>query len=249
MVGISLECASYGLQLFTSFLSASVVHFVTSQIEGRCGTCGFEDTNPNQYKLNKMPWVVAIQETTKYTVGSPGGQGTSIQKKYKYFTGTLVSKEYVVTSAKLFQQPQPEDYEDNFKVLLGATKRVFTDRDTYGYSLAFGDPDANVLNVYHISIHPSFIKGKVGEGDRGLDVALLQLKTGISHKDHIPNVAGYVYRPICLPLPGEIQEDSLVGTAHETTRMTVKKEAARIIPRYAANVEMFKNAFKTDVTR
>ena len=197
-----------------------------------------------------MPWVVAIQETTKNLVGSPGGQGTSFYFTYKYFTGTLVSKEYVVTSAKIFQQPQPEDYEDNFKVLLGATKRVFTDRDdTHGNSLAFSDPGANVLNVYHISIHPSFKKGKAGEADKGLDVALLQLETGISHKDHIPNVAGYVYRPICLPLPGEIQENSLFGETHETTRQTVKKGAARIIPRYTANVETFKNAFKTDVTR
>ena len=223
LIGISLECQSNGLQLFTSFLSASVVHFVTSKIEGRCGTCGilYEDDeypNPDYMRLNQMPWVAAIKETVE-------------SSNDKYFTGTIVSKEYVVTAARVFQYPQPEYYEDNFKVIPGASKRVFDDLNA-----AFSDPNG-VLSVYHISIHPSY--NRSGTADVDFDVALLRLRTRLS--DHIPSEAGYVYRPICLPLPG-IQEDTLLDTMRETTYLG-KKDKTKIISKTQAKKQEFENAF------
>ena len=227
LIGISLKCQSYGSQLYTSFLSASLVHFVTSKIEGRCGTCGIENEYVSSH-FNQMPWVVAIRETVK-NPAYPSGYTID----HKHFTGTLVSKEYVVTAARFFKDtPHPEDYEDNFKVIPGASKRAFDDPNA-----AFSDPDSGVLSVYHISIHPSY--NRSGTADVDFDVALLRLRTRLS--DHIPSEAGYVYRPICLPLPG-IQEDTLVDTMRETTYLG-KKDKTKIISKTQAKKQEFENAF------
>ena len=263
LIGVTLGCESQGIQYFTSLLSAAVVHFVTSKIEGRCGTCGieYEDDSlphPDAMNWNQMPWVAAIQEIfySSVTTG-PTGTVAGGTKTYKHFTGTLVSKEYVVTAAKIiytgfkiYKDKKLEDYEDNLKVILGATWRIYDEDIIADPKEAFTHPDMGVLSVDHVSIHPSYEKGGVGVGDKGFDVALLRLKTSIS--DHSPPLnagSGYAYRPICLPVPGETQEYSLVGTERQTIRETRKKKEASIIERNPANVLKFKNSFKTSVTR
>ena len=233
LIGISLKCQSYGSQLYTSFLSASLVHFVTSKIEGRCGTCGIENEYVSSH-FNQMPWVVAIRETVK-NPAYPSGYTID----HKHFTGTLVSKEYVVTAARFFKDtPHPEDYEDNFKVIPGASTRAFVDPNA-----AFSDPDSGVLSVYHISIHPSYNRSGTADVDFNFNVALMQLKTRIS--DLIPFEAGYVYRPICLPVPGQILENTLVGTTRETTHLGTEDQI-RIISKNVYKSK-FEKAFKKRV--
>ena len=273
LIGVTLGCESQGIQYFTSLMSAAVVHFVTSKIEGRCGTCGveYEDDSlphPDAMNWNQMPWVAAIQEKfySSVTTGPTGtvAGGTVTEK---HFTGTLVSKEYVVTAAKIiytgfkiYKDKKLKGYEKNLKVILGATWRIY-DQDIYrDPKEAFTDPDMGVLSVEHVSIHPSYEKGGVGEGDKGFDVALLRLKTPITeHSPPLNAGSGYAYRPICLAVPGVsgqfvfqcpgCQESSLVGTERQTTRETRKKKEASIIERNPANVLKFKNSFKTSVTR
>ena len=75
-------------------------------MEDRCGDCGIENDGEN---LNKMPWFVAIKERLA------GGGGSHV-----YHSGALVSGDYVVTAASIFDNQDPID-KTNFEALVGAT--------------------------------------------------------------------------------------------------------------------------------
>ena len=89
-------------QIFTNFLSKSVVNFVLKVVEDRCGVCGLENEGE---KLNKMPWFVAIKER--------------VDTSYVYHSGALVSGNHVVTAASIFQKTPFN--KENFEALVGAT--------------------------------------------------------------------------------------------------------------------------------
>ena len=102
LVGITLGCAQNMPQIFTNFLSKSVVNFVLKVVEDRCGVCGLENEGE---KLNKMPWFVAIKER--------------VDTSYVYHSGALVSGNHVVTAASIFQKTPFN--KENFEALVGAT--------------------------------------------------------------------------------------------------------------------------------
>ena len=203
LIGITLVCQTEGLQVFTNFLSASVVNFVKATIEGRCGHCGQEYVNeflnPDQMPLNHMPWVAAIKQSLLNNI-------------HKYSTGTLVSKEYVVTAARVFETSTDED---DFEVQVGAAKWVEDDTELLW------------VNVHHISIHPRYNNPEYNENAR-FDVAIIQLQSRITKLQVPPSLAGYHYRPICLPVPGETPLEDLVG-ASKIKIKTLKSERALII--------------------
>ena len=69
--------------------------------EGRCGKCGIKNEGA---KLNAYPWFVAIKET--------------VLDGHIYHTGTLVSKEWIVTTGSIFFNTAAIK---NFEALVGAT--------------------------------------------------------------------------------------------------------------------------------
>ena len=69
--------------------------------ESRCGKCGIKNEGA---KLNAYPWFVAIKET--------------VLDGHIYHTGTLVSKEWIVTTASIFVNTAAIK---NFEALVGAT--------------------------------------------------------------------------------------------------------------------------------
>ena len=75
-------------QVTSSLLAKSNINFVVKVMEERCGKCGL--LNGGSQK-NTYPWFVAIRNTD--------------WPDNEYFTGTLVSKEWVVTSASAFGFP------------------------------------------------------------------------------------------------------------------------------------------------
>ena len=102
LVGITLGCAQNMPQIFTIFLSKSVVNFVLKVVEDRCGECGLENEGE---KLNKMPRFVAVKER--------------VDTSYVYHSGALVSGNHVVTAASIFQKTPFN--KENFEALVGAT--------------------------------------------------------------------------------------------------------------------------------
>ena len=59
-------------------------------IEGMCGRCGVKNPGEN---LNEYPWLVAIKE--------------KVLDQDFYHTGTLVSREWVVTAASILASDRP----------------------------------------------------------------------------------------------------------------------------------------------
>ena len=107
LVGMTLGCARNMPQVFTNVLSKSIMNFVLKVMEDSgCGDCGIENDGG---KLNKLPWFVAIKEL--------------VYENYQFYniyhTGTLVSKDYVVTAASIFERTPIA--LDNYKALVGAT--------------------------------------------------------------------------------------------------------------------------------
>ena len=117
-----MGCAVDMPQVFTHFLSKSVVNFVLKELEGRCGRCGIENEGD---KLNKFPWYVAIKEKDN--------------EKFVFHTGTLVSKEHIVTAASIFKHTPIQ--KENFQALVGATAY-----------------EVNVANVYPEGFNPFISK-------------------------------------------------------------------------------------------
>ena len=105
LVGITVGCAGDLPQVFTNFMSKSVVNFVKKVMEDiSCEqeNCGIKNDGA---KLNQFPWFVAIRE--------------EVNHNNVYRTGTLVSRQYVLTAATIFEN-KPVD-KKNLQALVGAT--------------------------------------------------------------------------------------------------------------------------------
>ena len=112
-------------------------------------------------KLNTKPWFVSIKEEL-------------LDDQDVYHTGTLVSKQWVVTAASIFVNFRTA--KDNFKVLVGA-KAFEENRDWYP--------------ITEVRRHPKYNE---------YDIAMVKLKDRIL--DPIPHPSNVDYdtiRPICLP--------------------------------------------------
>ena len=77
----------------SSLIAKSNINFVVKVMEERCGKCGILNEGS---QMNTYPWFVAIRNTD--------------MPDNEYITGTLVSKEWVVTSASVFGFPVEKKY-------------------------------------------------------------------------------------------------------------------------------------------
>ena len=103
LVGITVGCAGNLPQVFTNFMSKSVVNFVKKVMEDiSCEqeSCGIKNDGE---KLNQFPWFVALRE--------------QVNNDNVYRTGTLISREYVLTAVNIFDI----DIKNDFQALVGAT--------------------------------------------------------------------------------------------------------------------------------
>ena len=166
-MGINLDspdsfCYAGKPRVTSSLLAKSNINFVIKVMEERCGKCGILN---NGTKLNTYPWFVSIKE-------SLSGQDV-------YHTGSLVSKQWVVTAASIFVNFRTA--KDNFKVLVGA-KAFEENRDWYA--------------IAEVRRHPKYNS----PSDYEYDIAMVKLKDRIL--DPIPHPSDVDYdtiRPICLP--------------------------------------------------
>ena len=156
-------------------------------MEERCGKCGILNSGS---KLNTHPWLVSIKEE-------------KLIDQDVYHTGTLVSKQWVVTVASIFVNFKTA--KDNFKVLVGA-KAFEENRDWYP--------------ITEVRRHPKYNE---------YDIAMVKLKDRIL--DPIPHPSDVDYntiRPICLPdYEADIpirQSSYLYGKeVHYSRHLTTKK--------------------------
>ena len=164
LIGLQLDVCDKKLpRVYTSLLSRSALNFVMKEMQGTCGHCGVENEGD---KLNKKPWFVSIREKVE------DSQGVT----YLYYTGTLVSKEHVVTAASVFQESTghmtPVDVT-NYEALVATT-----DYELLVQSQGSTDdllPDFKWSPIVQIQIHPSYAAAHTL--DRGMfDVAVIQLK-------------------------------------------------------------------------
>ena len=162
-------CYSGYPRVTSSLLAKSNINFVIKIMEARCGKCGILN---NGTKLNTHPWFVAIRESLTDDV-------TYTDLGNEYHTGTLVSKQWVVTAASIFVNFRTA--KDNFKVLVGA-KAFEENRDWYA--------------IAEVRRHPKYNS----PSDYDYDIAMVKLKDRIL--DPIPHPSDVDYdtiRPICLP--------------------------------------------------
>ena len=167
MVGISLDspysfCYKEFPHVTSSLLAKSNINFVIKVMEERCGKCGILNSGS---KLNTHPWFVSIKE--------------SLVDQDVYHTGTLVSKQWVVTAASIFVNLRVA--KDNFKVSVGA-KAFEENRVWYA--------------ITEVRSHPKYTSRSAYD----YDIAMVKLKDRIL--DPIPHPSDVDYdtiRPICLP--------------------------------------------------
>ena len=146
-------------------------------------------------KLNTKPWFVSIKEEL-------------LDDQDVYHTGTLVSKQWVVTAASIFVNFRRA--KDNFKVLVGA-KAFEENRDWYAIS--------------EVRRHPKYYS----LSDYEYDIAMMKLKDRIL--DPIPHPSDVDYdtiRPICLPdyeadIPIRQTSDLYGKEVHYSRHLTTKK--------------------------
>ena len=147
-----------------------------------CGVANKEGGAGNQY-----PWMVAIRKKIKQRHAH----------KYKYYTGTLVSDQFVVTTANVFDH------------VYDSTK---SDVNAKSYEAKPGAKDwgKTVISetikwqpIEDIWIHPYFNKKAFEGRDLGYNVALMKLKSKIVFDHEWMAIKGV--RPICLPTPGPEQ--------------------------------------------
>ena len=158
--------------------------------------CGVKNIDTEgQGSIQNYPWLVAIRRKVK-PFTSP---------HYNFYTGTLVSDQFVVTAANVFDHEEEKRSIDNvdlFEAKPGAKDWEETSDNLVGWR-----------PIEMIWIHPYFNK-KILEG-RGLayNVALLKLKTRIIYFHD--EMAKFGVRPICLPTPDETPDktklENLVG--------------------------------------
>ena len=149
----------------SSLLTRSNINFVIEIMEGRCGSCGIQNAGKNS---NQFPWFVAIKE--------------KIYNTNIYHTGTLVSREWVLTTASIFVPSviSGESVKDpkHFKALVGAKEFTST---------------GNWKPITEIRAHPKY------HLDYQFDLAMLKLKDRVREIPHPSDVIVDTIRPICLP--------------------------------------------------
>ena len=180
LVGMNLDsgngnfCYDEYPRVTSSLLAKSNINFVIKVMEERCGKCGILNDGP---KLNTHPWMVALREL--------GGR--------KFYTGTLVSRQWVVTEASIFVNIHTAT--QNFEVLVGAKAFQNNANDRW-------EP------ISEVKRHPKYYSRNYK-----YDVAMVKLKTRIL--DPVPHPSDVKYdtiRPICLPdyaSEDDIQYDKL----------------------------------------
>ena len=152
----------------SSLLAKSNINFVIKVMEERCGKCGILNKGS---QLNTYPWFVAIRNTD--------------WPDREFFTGTLVSKEWVVTSASAFGFPI---YMEKWHALVGETQHWL--------------PDAPWIGISDMRAHPKYTVNKLWttEISYQYDIAMVKLKKRILDPDpHPADVFVDTIRPICLP--------------------------------------------------
>ena len=207
LVGMNLDsgngnfCYDEYPRVTSSLLAKSNINFVIKVMEERCGKCGILNDGP---KLNTHPWMVALREL--------GGR--------KFYTGTLVSRQWVVTEASIFVNIHTA--AKNFEVLVGAKAFQNNANDRW-------EP------ISEVKRHPKYYSRNYK-----YDVAMVKLKTRIL--DPVPHPSDVKYdtiRPICLPdyasEEDDIQYDKLYSyhqlsekTLFNSRLLTAKK--AKITP-------------------
>ena len=164
-------CYSGYPRVTSSLLAKSNINFVIKIMEARCGKCGILN---NGTKLNTYPWFAAIRESLTDDV-------TYTDLGDVYHTGTLVSKQWVVTAASIFINDPIA--ADNYRVLVGAKAFENHYHDRW-------DP------IIEIKRHPKYDS----RNDHEYDIAMVKLKHKIL--DPVPHPSDVDYdtiRPICLP--------------------------------------------------
>ena len=130
---------------------------------------------------NRYPWLVAIKRTVDD--GNPP----------RFFTGTLVSDQYVVTTANVVDNQAYN--KEQFEVRPGATAH---------------DPNKNDLmawqRVAEIRSHPFYKHRKKPSNELSYNVGLLKLMTRV---DFFHFLNGVGVGPICLPTPKQTNKEDL----------------------------------------
>ena len=164
-------CYSGYPRVTSSLLAKSNINFVIKIMEARCGKCGILN---NGTKMNTHPWFAAIRESLTDDI-------TYTDLGDEYHTGTLVSKQWVVTAASIFVNDPIAT--DNYRVLVGAKALENHYHDRW-------DP------IIEIKRHPKYNSIPNSE----YDIAMVKLKHKIL--DPVPHPSDVDYdtiRPICLP--------------------------------------------------
>ena len=148
--------------------------------------CGVKNVDTEgQGSIQNYPWLVAIRRKVK-PFNSP---------HYNFYTGTLVSDQFVVTAANVF-----DDEDDLTKSVDDAT--LFEAKPG---ALDWEATSSNFVNwrpIEEILIHPFFKNEMMAGRDLGYNVGLLKLKTKIIYL-HEFSLSRFGIRPICLPTPNE----------------------------------------------
>ena len=122
-------------------MNKTVLHFVQRVMEDI--NCEKDKINPQNCgiqndggKLNKFPWFVAIKEEVNKGVN---------YNYNNFFSGTLVSKYYVLTAASIFEGSEHTDNqidEKNVQALVGAT--------AYELNIANANPEGILSSISYI---------------------------------------------------------------------------------------------------
>ena len=158
--------------------------------------CGVKNTDTTVVGMPSVtqsyPWLVAIR---RKAAPPPHLHLPVGEQYYKFYTGTLVSDQFVVTAANVF-----DDEDDLTKSVEDAT--LFEAKPG---ALDWEATSSNFVRwrpIEEILIHP-FFKNEMMEGrDLGYNVGLLKLKTKIIYL-HEFSLSRFGIRPICLPTPNE----------------------------------------------
>ena len=159
-----------------------------------------DDPEYGPYSVNKYPWLVAL-------TSSEGGLNI-------HWTGTLVSDQFIVTSASMFKT----------KASLELAEKPFLFFAARPASPDFLPDEIPVVNqtkpriskfvkIERIFIHPYYLRKidnvhqhELPSDDLSYNVALFKLETRLDFYSEYSFKAGI--RPICLPKPGEMTVES-----------------------------------------